>query len=201
MEYFRYAFPNVGRLDFHFVRGTPSKSRECARARNATPLSWGQCRTERQRRNPPHTKVRVQDLPPSSSGQEGIAVGCPRCIDRPAFSPVTCVASIFGILYFVFVRYEHPCHGDNVELGGSASEDTTQHRTPHTNTYTHPHSTPLPPTALRACCGFDLCYKYIWYLVFGISSAPAVTPVQSARRATTQASGAQTAKTTSQSLK
>ena len=27
-----------------------------------------------------------------------------------------------------------------------------------------------PPslTALAACCGFDLCYKYIWYLVFGI---------------------------------
>ena len=22
------------------------------------------------------------------------------------------------------------------------------------------------PTALAACCGFDLCYKYIWYLVF-----------------------------------
>ena len=24
------------------------------------------------------------------------------------------------------------------------------------------------PTALAACCGFDLCHKYIWYLVFGI---------------------------------
>ena len=24
------------------------------------------------------------------------------------------------------------------------------------------------PTAQAACCGFDLCYKYIWYLVFGI---------------------------------
>ena len=23
-------------------------------------------------------------------------------------------------------------------------------------------------TALAACCGFDLCYMYIWYLVFGI---------------------------------
>ena len=24
------------------------------------------------------------------------------------------------------------------------------------------------PTALAACCGFDLCYKYIWYFVWGI---------------------------------
>ena len=24
------------------------------------------------------------------------------------------------------------------------------------------------PTALAACCGFDLCHKYILYLVFGI---------------------------------
>ena len=31
---------------------------------------------------------------------------------------------------------------------------------------------PVPPTALAACCGFDLCCKYIWYLVFGICSTP-----------------------------
>ena len=24
------------------------------------------------------------------------------------------------------------------------------------------------PTALAACCEVDLCYKYIWYMVFGI---------------------------------
>ena len=28
---------------------------------------------------------------------------------------------------------------------------------------------PHAPTALAACCGFDLCYKYIWYLIFVIS--------------------------------
>ena len=27
------------------------------------------------------------------------------------------------------------------------------------------------PTALAACGGFDLCYKYIWYLVFGTCGA------------------------------
>ena len=37
------------------------------------------------------------------------------------------------------------------------------------------------PTALAACCGFDLCHKYIWYLVFGIStSAPTAAHVATA---------------------
>ena len=28
------------------------------------------------------------------------------------------------------------------------------------------------PTALAACCGFDLCHKYIWYLVFSRKGVP-----------------------------
>ena len=80
--------PVLGTM-FQFVRRTPSKSRDCARARNA-------CRTGRQRIG---RHQATQDKFPFCPTENRFGTGHRGCACARLVAGLTCVTSIFGIWY------------------------------------------------------------------------------------------------------